>query len=169
MIRRNVRLRGLGLITMLAMVPMLIVITSVSAVLVSRVLRVQREATYRVANTDAASRLAKQIRTDAATMSDVAIDAAEMKLVLTDAAEEISIEYIIDNGTVVRNDSRADAPNLSDWSFVHANVQFSLEETTNGDPLIWLRIEYEVELEKRLVQVAKMATAIRVGDGETQQ
>ena len=169
MIRKTNRQRGLALATLITLVPLLLVITTVSAMLVSRVLRVQREATYRVTNTDRASSLANQLRTDAANATEVTLDEQGTTLVLVDSAKESSIEYTIQDGGVTRTDPSAKAAALSDWRFVHAKVQFSLEDIPDHTPLIWLRIEYEVELEKKLVNVAELATAIHVGDGEVQQ
>jgi hypothetical protein len=169
MIRRSAQRRGVTLLTMVALIPMVFAITAVSAMLVNRVLRVQREATYRVVNTETACRLANQLRIDAANATSVTLNEQANRVVLTNAESETAIEYAIDDGVVVRDDSNTNAPNLSEWSFVHAKVQISLEKSVEIAPLIWLRVEYEVELQKKLIQVAKMTTAIHVGDGETQR
>ncbi|GJM26763.1 MAG: hypothetical protein DHS20C16_31780 [Phycisphaerae bacterium] len=168
MIRPNVRLRGMALITMVALVPMIIVITTVSAMLIDRVLRVQREASYRVANVETATRLVDQLRIDAASASSVTLNEQANRLVFTTAENDATVEYTLDDGVVVRNDSDPNAPIFPAWSFVHANVQLSLEESSATAPLIWLRVEYEVELRKKVIQVAEMTTAIHVGNREAQ-
>ncbi len=155
------RHKSLALVTMLALVPMVIVVTTVSVMLVSRVLRVQREATYRVTNTEKVVRMVNQMRNDAATAQSVTLDADQTRLTFVGSDDKELSVYTVQDKTVVRS-----AQSVGDfqWTFIRATVEPSIETIENAAPVVWLRLEYEIELQKRIVKVAEMATAIHIGD-----
>ncbi len=169
MIHRNRRPKALGLITMIAIVPIMLVITTISAMLISRVLRVQREATYRVVNTETATRLVDHLRSDAANATSVTLDESGSKLILVGQDNEDPIDYTISGDTISRVAPVSLASSISNWKFKHATIDLSLEKLPTTAGLIWVTVEYQVELRKRVIDVAKMSTAIHVGDGEVER
>lgn len=163
------RRKGMALIYLLAALPLSIVITSASAVLIGKVLRVQRESAIRTANTDNAIRLVERMRDDAADSTRVAVLDDGAGVVFESVGSNGGVEYRIEPESVTRRVlSTNDDPILEGsarWSFKRCNIELQLESVDKSQDVLWVLVDYRVELRKSVVDRQKLATAIRVGSG----
>ena len=169
---KRTRHRGMALICMLAVIPLAIVITSSSAVLIGKVLRVQRESAVRTANTDNAIRLVKRMRRDAAKASRAVLLDDGAGIVFENIGSNGDVEYRIEIDTVSRhavNDNRESGlEGNARWSFRRCNIEMQLEPVRESQAVLWVQVNYRVELRKSIVARQKLATAMRVGSGGDQ-
>ena len=163
------RRRGMALIHLLAALPLAIVITSASAVLVGKVLRVQRESAIRTANTDNAIRLVQRMRDDAADSARAILLDDRAGVVFEGVGSNGNVEYRIEPEAVTRrvmsDDNEPALEGSARWLLKRCHIELQLETVGASQAVLWVLVEYRVELRKSVVDRQKMATAIRVGSG----
>jgi len=166
------RRRGMALIYMLAAIPLAIVITSASSVLIGKVLRVQRESAIRTVNTDNANRLIERMRADAAESNRAILLGDGAGVLFENIGSNGGVEYRIEFDAVTRRKTSGDhEPALegtSRWLFKRCDIDLRLEPVSESQSVLWVLVDYRVELRKSVVDRQKLATAIRVGSGGDQ-
>lgn len=166
------RRHGMALIYMLAAIPLAIVITSASSVLIGKVLRVQRESAIRTANTDNANRLVERMRDDAADSTRVKMLDDGTGVVFGSIGSNGGVEYRIESGAVKRrvksDDNRPALEGSARWLFKRCDIDLRLEPVSESQSVLWVLVDYRVELRKSVVDRQRLATAIRVGSGGDQ-
>ena len=155
--------RAYSLILLMAALPLFVVVAVLGTQLCHRAMRVQREAVYHTQNNDAATRLVRQIETDAqaARRAEVHRDGETETLELVQDGQ--SFIYSMESDTVVRTLRRGTETWVeSSWRFHKTQVRYRIEEADLDAPVAWISFEFNERWKKNSRRARRVSAAARL-------